>query len=185
MNRRSTILLAALAAIGSSLLAISENKDLKQEAVAIVKQFAGKLKPELKQALENGGPVHAVEVCSEKAPAIAAELAEKSGWKIRRVSLKPRNPAAAPDAWERASLEALATRQANNDGSDPLVLVERGDTSFRFMKAQVVEPLCLTCHGQEIEPDIAQALEHFYPKDRGTGYSLGDVRGAISLQKDY
>ena len=47
---------------------------LKQEAIGIVKKFGGALKPELKQAIQSGGPAHAISVCAEKAPAIARRL---------------------------------------------------------------------------------------------------------------
>jgi hypothetical protein len=44
---------------------------LKNEAISIVKQFGGSLKPELKKAIKAGGPAQAISMCSEKAPAIA------------------------------------------------------------------------------------------------------------------
>ncbi len=183
MIHKNTLLLAAFATIGSSLLALPETEDLKQEAIAIVKQFAGTLKPELKHALQEGGPTMAVEVCSIKAPIIAQNLAAESGWEVKRVSLKPRNPNATPDAWETAALQALAERQAHNDGSDSLVYAELSEHEFRLMKAQPVEQICLTCHGTEIDADVSEALKKFYPEDHATGYSLDDIRGAISLTK--
>ncbi|MCB1124616.1 MAG: DUF3365 domain-containing protein, partial [Verrucomicrobiae bacterium] len=54
---------------------------------------------------------------------------------------------------------------------------------FRFMKAQAVEPLCLTCHGEKLAPDVTEALAKNYPGDAATGYQLGDIRGAFSLKK--
>ena len=36
---------------------------------------------------------------------MAKAASEQSGWTIKRVSLRNRNPKAVPDAWERAALE--------------------------------------------------------------------------------
>ena len=51
-------------------------------------------------------------VCREKAPEMAKAASEKTGWKIRRVSLKNCNPKAVPDAWEQAALEDFDRRAA-------------------------------------------------------------------------
>ena len=51
------------------------------------------------------------------------------------------------------------------------------------MQAQGVEPVCLVCHGQDLAPEVRATLEQYYPDDWATGYSLGQVRGAISLSK--
>lgn len=183
--KRSTLSILALSLFGFSALLFgsTDKSELNQRAIEIVKKFAGTLKPELKSALETSGPASAVEVCSIKAPAIAAALSAETGWEVRRVSLKPRNPSAAPDEWETASLNVLAQRQAANDGSDPLVISKIDEQEFRFMKAQPVEGVCLKCHGTDISPDVAKALQQFYPNDAGTGYALGEIRGAISLRK--
>ena len=97
----------------SSSIAAADNSALKQEAIGIVKQFGGSLKPELKKAIKAGGPAHAVSVCSELAPSIAEKLRTDSGWYINRVSLKARNPSAQPDAWgtESATTVRPATGQ--------------------------------------------------------------------------
>jgi hypothetical protein len=49
------------------------------------------------------------------------------------------------------------------------------------MQAQGVEPLCLVCHGKGLSDEVKATLEEYYPDDLATGYSLGQVRGAISV----
>ncbi len=179
---------AATGLIASQWAGAMNTKDrsiLKREANSIVKEFAGKLKPALKEALHNGGPAYAVKVCSETAPALAKQLSKKTGWSIRRVSLKPRNAhTAIPDTWERDVLKKFDKARA--EGTDPstmtATLVENG--RFRFMKAQAVEPVCLTCHGKKIAPNVLNALKKYYPRDNARGYSLGQIRGAFSLIKE-
>lgn len=94
----------------------TQKKALSQEAISIVKQFGGTLKPALKKALKSEGPVKAIEICSEKAPQIAADLSKKTGWTVKRVSLKPRNSESAiPDAWETKVLKSFDQRQAQGN----------------------------------------------------------------------
>ena len=157
---------------------------LKAEAIGIVKQFGGTLKPELKKALEAGGPANAISVCSEKAPAIAEDLTGKTGWSVKRVSLKARNKKmAVPDAWEQQVLEQFDERQAGGESAEKMAYAEVVDDQFRFMKAQGVEKVCLNCHATDVLPETEAALNKYYPDDSARGYTLGQIRGAFSLSK--
>ncbi len=177
--------LLVLASFTSLSAADIDEAKLKQEAIGIVKQFGGTLKPELKKAMKAGGPAHAISVCSEKAPAIAERLRNESGWYVKRVSLKARNARTAiPDAWEHMVLQQFDQRQAAGESADKMVYAEVVDNRFRFMKAQGVEAVCLNCHAAEIKPETEAALEQKYPEDRARGYRLGQIRGAFSLAKD-
>jgi hypothetical protein len=159
--------------------------ELKKEAMNLIKQFGGTLKPELKKALQNGGPASAIGVCSEKAPAIAKNLRDASGWYIKRVSLKARNTSSAiPDSWEQKVLQQFDQRQAKGESPRNMAYSEIVDGKYRFMKAQAVEKVCLTCHGAEVKPEVEAALKAKYPDDSARGYSLGQIRGAFSLAKD-
>ncbi|MDH3763261.1 MAG: DUF3365 domain-containing protein [Gammaproteobacteria bacterium] len=162
----------------------ADKEQLKQEAIGIIKKFGGSLKPELKKAIQAGGPAHAISVCSEKAPAIAQRLSSDSGWMVKRVSLKARNQAAVPDAWEQKVLQRFDERQANGESADKMAYAEVVDGSFRFMKAQGVEAVCLNCHAAEVKPEVEAALKEKYPADRARGYELGQIRGAFSLSRD-
>lgn len=162
-----------------------EISSLEKEAAAIAQEFASTLKPALLEAMNTGGPIHAIEVCSQQAPLIAENLSTQSGWQVKRVSLKARNATSAiPDDWESDALSELETRAAKDDPSDLLVITNLTDSEFRFLKGQTVQPLCLTCHGDSIDDDVYQAILKRYPRDIATGYTLGQLRGAISLRKN-
>ena len=177
------LLLVSLLPLGAG--AGDDPAALKEEAIGIVKSFGGMLKPELKQALTEGGPAHAISVCSERAPAIAQQLREQTGWYIKRVSLKARNAKTAiPDAWEAAVLQQFDQRQADGETAAKMAFGEVVDGKFRFMKAQGVEAVCLVCHGATVKPEVEAALTEKYPNDAARGYSLGQIRGAFSLAKD-
>lgn len=161
-----------------------DQAQLKQEAIGIVKKFGGSLKPELKKAIQAGGPAHAISVCSQKAPAIAKDLSKDSGWMVKRVSLKARNPGAVPDAWEEKVLQEFDQRQAGGEPAAKMAFAEVVDGRFRFMKAQGVEAVCLNCHAAEVKPEVEAALREKYPHDKARGYELGQIRGAFSLSRD-
>ncbi len=174
------ILLLTLACTHTT--AAGSEVSLDQQAKVLVKTFAGRLKPQLKSAMEAGGPTQAIEVCAAEAPKIADALSAESGWGVRRVSLKARNASRAlPDPWEREVLEAFDSRREAGEAAAGLNHNATVKGQFRYMQAQATEPLCLVCHGQALSPSVSAMLKDYYPDDRATGYSLGDVRGAISL----
>ena len=180
------ILSAAVLVAASTVLAANEpTQSPEQEARALAKQFVSLLKPQLKQAMNKGGPAMAVAVCAKTAPAIADTLSAESGWTVKRVSLQPRNSSRAqPDEWEQAVLYDFNRRQAEGQAPARIAFGEVVDGQYRFMQAQGVEPLCLLCHGKGLSDDAQAALDQYYPDDQATGYSLDQVRGAISLSRD-
>jgi hypothetical protein len=162
----------------------AQQEQLQKEARALVRQFVGQLKPQLQQALQEGGPTRAIAVCANAAPTIADSLSESSGWQVRRVSLQQRNASrAVPDKWERAVLQQFDTSAAAGENPMDLHVGELQGTRYRYMQAQGVEAICLTCHGQNLSQPVIDALQQYYPDDMATGYQLGQVRGAISLSR--
>lgn len=187
LNRHFLTTLVATALLTASPLQAEQANqgELKKEAINLIKQFGGNLKPELKKALKSGGPAHAIAICSDKAPEIAKNLRESSGWGIKRVSLKARNSSSAtPDSWEQKVLKQFDERQAKGESAKKMAYSEIVDGKFRFMKAQGTGKLCLTCHGAEVKPEVEAALKEKYPDDMARGYKLGQIRGAFSLVKD-
>lgn len=168
----------------SITLNTKQKQDLKKEAISLIKQFGGQLKPALKSALKTKGPAHAVEVCATTAPAIAKQLNKQNPqWDIRRVSLKNRNKNAKPDAWEKKVLLMFDKRHKNGELAKKMTYSEVVDGEYRFMKAQGTQGLCLTCHSSSVSKSVKKALKKYYPHDKATGYQLGDIRGAFSLSK--
>lgn len=161
------------------------------ESKAVIKEFFGKLKGELGKSMKAGGPVTTIEFCNKTAPTIAKEFSEKYGMKVARTSLKTRNPANAPDAWEEAVLKKFEERLAAGEKPDDMAVGEiveaNGQKSFRFMKAIGMPPVdkmpCLKCHGENIDPKISAKLDELYPNDQARGYKAGQIRGAFTITK--
>ncbi|MAT95438.1 MAG: hypothetical protein CME59_22955 [Halioglobus sp.] len=181
-----TVIFIALLSIGYAAHAAADTVDERQQqAVALADRFVGQLKPQLKKAMTEGGPTHAIAVCADIAPNIADALSADPDWLVKRVSLKSRNASrAVPDTWERNVLLDFDRRQAAGEAAEQLLYGEVINGQYRYMQAQVVEPLCLVCHGEELADDVQETLQQYYPDDWATGYKLGEVRGAISVSGD-
>lgn len=91
-------------ALLTSLNAFAEDMPWLVEARKVAGAVPPKLLQVLNEEIAKGGPESAIGVCREKAPKMAKTASEQTGWNIRRVSLRQRNPKAVPDAWERAAL---------------------------------------------------------------------------------
>lgn len=167
----------------------ADEAKLLDEARAIPAKMVPKLLDVLNDEIDKVGHAGAISVCREKAPAMAKALSEQTGWAIRRVSLKNRNPKAVPDAWEKSVLEDFERRQAA--GEKPIsiekseVVTVDGRQVFRYMKALPTQELCLNCHGtpDKLSAEVQAKLKELYPDDKATGYSLNQIRGAITIKK--
>lgn len=166
----------------ASAVAMDEEA-LTAEARGLVKEFAGQLGGTLKTAIEEGGVEAGIAVCHEKAPEIAASLGAENGWAISRVSNGARNPNAEPDEWEALALAEFERRKAAGEEISMLETSAEEGEIFRYMKAIPTGEMCVMCHGKDIAPEIQATLDQYYPDDKGTGYEVGDIRGAFSLQK--
>ena len=152
---------------------------------ATAKEFMQTLKQELLGGMQDGGPVNAISVCNLSAPGIANTYSVRNGWDVGRTSLKLRNPANAPDAWERSVLESFEERKGA--GEDPAkmeyyeVVRQDGVKELRYMKAIPTAKLCLACHGENVDSITRTRLEKLYPDDQALGYKAGDIRCAFSI----
>lgn len=187
MQKFIVVALSAAALLAGCASEEKATTDNVAEAKGIIKEFFGNLKGELETAMKAGGPTNAILTCKGRAPIIAHESSQKSGWDVGRTSLKLRNPANRPDAWEVSVLEQFAARKAKGEDLATMdyseVVTEGGQKTFRYMKAIPVQDLCLNCHGTTLKPDVVASLKKLYPTDQATGYKVGDLRGAFTLSK--
>ncbi|MEE8339413.1 MAG: DUF3365 domain-containing protein [Xanthomonadales bacterium] len=157
-------------------------------AKAATASFASALQTELKNAMQQGGPVNAIGVCNTTAMPITAKVSLEQGLALSRVSRKNRNPASAPNDWQGEVLESFENRKA--DGEEPATMVWSeiveidGKQQFRFMQAIPTGALCLQCHGSDISPEVSSRLAELYPGDKATGYAAGDIRGAFVVTRN-
>lgn len=191
MNARP---MSACLAAAALLAACSTPEPAPRPWVDEARSVAATVPPKLLQVLQSemdrGGPVGAIAACNEKAPAMARQASEQTGWAIRRVSLRNRNPRAVPDAWERAALEEFDRIAAARGTLAPIEKTEvvtgpDGRREQRYLRALPTQELCVACHGatEQMSPEVRARLQALYPADRATGYRVGDVRGALALRR--
>lgn len=186
MSRLFALLLAACLAAPA---VANDEAALLADARKVAGTIPPKMVSMLNEEIKAKGTENALGFCSEKAPKMAAAASAETGWNIRRVSLKNRNPKAVPDAWERTVLEDFDRRLAA--GELPMTLEkgelvsDGGQKMYRYMKALPTQELCLSCHGtaDKISAPVKAKLAELYPEDKAVGYGLSQLRGAITLKR--
>jgi len=148
--------------------------------------LGSRLGSRLKAALQEGGPVAAVDVCHLEAQDISLALSAELAVSVKRTALKVRNPLNSPDPWERMQLERFEAAIASGDSASSLEAIEYiaqpdGELSLRYMKPIMTQGLCLACHGNSIASEVAAAIRQRYPEDEATGFDIGAMRGAFSI----
>jgi len=178
-----------LALVIAAAPGFANDDKLLTEARGVASGIPPKLLGVLEEEIRKSGPEGAIGVCREKAPAMAKAASEQTGWAIRRVSLKNRNPKAVPDAWEEAVLKDFDKRTAAGEKPTGLekgeVVTVDGKKIYRYMKALPTQDICLQCHGtpDRLSPAVQAKLKDLYPNDKGVGYHAAEIRGAITIKK--
>jgi hypothetical protein len=176
-----TLVAALLAAVTLSGCTVESADERLARSRAIATEFQQALLLELQAAMAEGGPVRAVAVCRDEAPAIAARASAASGADVSRTALRVRNQNNAPDPRATGVLQRFRVEVAA--GADlPIESFEtRPDGSARYMRAIVLQPPCAACHGTELTPPVKRVIAEHYPDDRATGFEVGDLRGAFLI----
>ncbi len=115
-------------------------------------------------------------------PAMAGnEIGKKfynaTGYQLRQISSKYRNPDNKPDEFEAKALGEFEKdiNLTEYKGVDKL----NNQKVLRYLIPLHIEEACLKCHSaKETIPEI---IQEDYPEDRATDYLFGDLRGAISV----
>ena len=165
----------------------SENDSGKSEELLVagdsLTAYAQKvLGNQLKQAIQEGGPVYAVEFCNTAALQIMDTIT--TGYSLKRTALRVRNPADAPTFQEREILISYQDQLAA--GKTPQSEIhDLGDGQMLYTKPILLDnPLCLNCHGtpnEQIAPETYLKIRELYPHDEAVGFEMGELRGMWSL----
>lgn len=162
-----------------------------QSTRGIASDLVNQLGQKLKGALSNEGPLAAVSVCKEAAPAIASQLSAQHGAQVTRVGTRVRNPRmGVPNDWQKDALAEFEARLEKGEKPTDIEywrVVERSDgkRELHYAKAIVTQQLCVTCHGkpEDIPTPLLEKIRAEYPQDQATGYSVGKLRGAVVVTR--
>jgi len=179
-----TLLLVALPALAQDIGALTT--ETRKAVLPVVPAVIAAMQ----EAVAEKGVAGAIPVCKEVAPELIREKRKETGWDIRRVSLKTRNAErGTPDLWEVRQLADFNIRAANGEKIDTMEKSEivsiDGKPVFRYMKALPVGDVCLKCHGavDGMDAGLKAKLAESYPHDQATGYSKGQIRGALTVKR--
>lgn len=181
----TALLCATVARAGQDIATLTA--DTRAKATPVLPKVAATLK----EALDQRGPVGAIEACNLKAPKLLDQASADTGWQVRRVSLRTRNAqTGTPDAWQARQLADFNIRAAAGAKPESLevgeiVTAHDGKQTFRYLRALPVMEVCTTCHGDaaKLDPAVQSKLRELYPEDRATGYRVGEIRGALAVER--
>lgn len=181
------LLLTVLSACESRLpeVAPEEGERVVQIAGPAAAELLRTLVGRLTSALEEGGPLQAMELCSTDAMPLTrmVEAGLSQPLSIKRTSFRYRNPENAPDAGEEAAL-LFFERAIEAGGEAPAHFVQRAsETELRYYQPIFVGGVCLACHGdlEAMDPGVRRLLSERYPEDLATGYEAGAFRGLVRV----
>lgn len=132
-------------------------------------------------------PVAVYLAYADNVPGWGKEIGDTGKFEFSRTALGVRNPANAPDDWERRQMELFNVMA--DEGQDPETfeaaeIVQEGDAKvFRWLRPMVMGEACMACHGEKIDSRIKLLLAQEYPLDEAAGYSEGQLGGAYSVRK--
>jgi len=185
---------AKLISIVAMLTVISCQSDEEKQQQAIMKEFTvvgdkiamasfESLSGNLKAAASNGGITNAIQFCNMNALPLTDSLSKTFNAKIKRSSLKLRNPGNQPDSLEAYMLDLYQQIQKMKK---PMVgktlLANNGD--LRYFAPIMLKSKCLKCHGvigQDIKDETYAIIKEHYPIDQAVGFQEGELRGIWSI----
>ncbi|CAA6676994.1 MULTISPECIES: DUF3365 domain-containing protein [unclassified Lentimonas] len=151
---------------------------------AIVSELKTSLGTQLKQAMQAGGPVNALQVCQQIAQPITQQVTgDHEGAQVSRTALRVRNSANQADTESTSIMESWEALLATGASSLPPAVSHDGDTITVHHPIMVGEA-CLKCHGDpaSFSEELQTTLGELYPADQATGYELGQLRGAFRVE---
>lgn len=162
------MIMLATAVLATSATA---DEDLAQRGKQLLQPFQKTLQTALREGMQEG-PANAIEVCRLEAPAIPGRVAPE-GVAMGRTSHRLRNPDNAPLDWQR---EMLAYYLDNPDDRQPRQ-TRLDETRVAHVQPIETQPMCLSCHGSDLDESVQTRLDELYPEDQATGFKTGELRG--------
>lgn len=141
------------------------------------------LKQNLVAAMQEGGPISAVEFCNVNAMTLTSKYSEKYFTEVKRVSDKNRNPKNEASEKELAIMGDFRDMLASGQALSPKVTID-AEGKKHFYAPIFMGGVCLTCHGNEknMQPELVSTLDSLYPKDKARGYAVDELRGLWSIK---
>lgn len=169
---------------------LEQNKKLNPDKpfAELGKEIADKAKAELGKnllgAIQSQGTLGAISFCNERAIPLTQEISQKLGYKLKRVSDKPRNPLNEANAEEKQIIELFKIQLKSGQPFKPITR-ESGEVKQGFYPI-VTNQMCLQCHGNvgtDISGTVYSKIQELYPKDKAIAYGENEIRGLWVVEK--
>ncbi|MTI31940.1 Tll0287-like domain-containing protein [Xanthovirga aplysinae] len=137
----------------------------------------------LTEMIKEKGVTYAIPYCQFNDLMLTDSLSDLYQVKIKRVSLRPRNPENTADSLESQLIDAYQySIDQKLSSADNLQELDNGD--FLLTKAIVLDQtMCTQCHGtkEQIGPKNLKLIRKIYPKDQSIDFKEGDLMGMWSI----
>jgi len=124
---------------------------------------------------------------ADHVPDWGREISNQLQVEFSRTALGVRNPANAPDDWERQQMEQMSFMLDSGLDAEALdvaeIRLEEEKKVFRWIRPILMGEECLVCHGEQINPRVKLLLGQEYPLDEAAGYSANQLGGAYSVRQ--
>ena len=141
------------------------------------------LKGNLVAAMQDGGPVNAMQFCNMEAMALTDVYSARYNTDVKRVSDKNRNPKNAPGEKELAVLDDFKRMLEAGEPLSPKVVIDT-EGKKNYYAPIFTGGVCFTCHGnpKNMQPELVSAIDSLYPNDKAKGYAVDELRGIWSVK---
>lgn len=167
------------------LLTSEMAEDFKQQAQESLNPLKKNLMATLMRELEKSA-AHAVKACQLEAPMISERAEQETrvvkinekeySIKLGRTSHRVRNQDNLPAKWVQTYLDSFKGRKDINN-QEEIIVVKLDQGSFGYLEPISLGPMCMTCHGGDIDEDLYDVILSQYPDDRAIDFDLGEFRG--------
>ena len=157
-------------------------KDVIEKGKQATQLLMKTLGSNMKKNLKKGGAMQALDFCSQEAYTLTQSVNEKlpKGVSVKRISQNNRSPLNQPSDDENLVLETLHAMQKEKKSLPKFVVIQSDEHTYKFYKPLVINKgVCLKCHGDISNTQLANEIAKRYPNDKATGYKMGDLRGAV------
>lgn len=152
--------------------------DYAERGLAVALSIKKVLGQNLMTAMQQKGPLHALEFCNLRAIPLTDSMRQVHGVYIQRVSERNRNPDNRATALETKYIQQFQDEINKSIEISPLV-IENNTNSIVYYPI-ITNDMCLKCHGTP-EKAVAEKIRALYPDDLATGYTENQVRGVWKI----
>ena len=172
----------------SKSLSEAEKKNYLTKGDSLATETQKVLLANVSAKIKEGGAIHAVMFCNEKAVDLTNSFSQND-ISIQRISEKNRNANNSISSENDQKAWQEISKMTDVLPNQKHLLIETPKEIVYYKAIPLGMPTCLLCHGNpqtEIAPEVQQVISSKYPEDKATGYTMGELRGLwkITFQRD-